>query len=347
MTNVEGFAGQEVELQSGKVVFSLGGELKLDDATQAQLRQIACRVKVGSGVWRAGAKKSELIAALEAHVAGVEFDYSISQPVAPAKSAEEQKQLEHKDFEALLRVVQAGVPAYLAGPAGSGKTTAASKVAKRLGLPFYPKSVGIQTSEVTLLGYCDANGEYVRTGLREAFEHGGVYLLDEIDAGSPAVLVVLNSLIGNRYASFPDKVVEAHPDFRIVAGANTFGTGASREYVGRQQLDASTLDRFAFLEWGYDGNIERVAAGLPAGKPEKSAYRVVAGTVGGEELEKWHTRVVSVRANVAAHKVRHVVSPRASIYGVALLKAGLAFESVEKVLLKKGLADDVWGRIAC
>jgi hypothetical protein len=32
--------------------------------------------------------------------------------------------------------------------------------------------------------------------------------------------------------------------FVCIAAANTFGTGADRQYVGRNQLDESTLDRF-------------------------------------------------------------------------------------------------------
>jgi cobaltochelatase CobS len=39
--------------------------------------------------------------------------------------------------------------------------------------------------------------------------------------------------------------------------ANTFGTGADRQYVGRNQLDESTLDRFRIgqIERDYDSEI--------------------------------------------------------------------------------------------
>jgi cobaltochelatase CobS len=53
------------------------------------------------------------------------------------------------------------------------------------------------------MGYMDAHGKLVRTLLREAYEHGGVFLLDEIDAGNPGVLTVLNALLANGQVGFP------------------------------------------------------------------------------------------------------------------------------------------------
>lgn len=50
--------------------------------------------------------------------------------------------------------------------------------------------------------------------------------------------------------------VEAHPDFRVVAAGNTIGQGASYTYVGRNQLDGASLDRFAMVNIDYDINIE-------------------------------------------------------------------------------------------
>lgn len=50
-----------------------------------------------------------------------------------------------------LRCVAARVNVWLVGPAGSGKTSAAENVARDLGLKFYSKSVGPQTSESALL----------------------------------------------------------------------------------------------------------------------------------------------------------------------------------------------------
>ena len=87
-------------------------------------------------------------------------------------------------------------------------------------------------------------------------------MLDEMDASIPEVLVILNAAIANRYFDFPAPIgyVEAHPDFRVVAAGNTFGLGADYDYVGRNQLDAASLDRFAVVRVDYDPKIEEACA---------------------------------------------------------------------------------------
>jgi cobaltochelatase CobS len=117
------------------------------------------------------------------------------------------------------------------------------------------------TQEYKITGFIDANGKYQETQFYKAFAQGGVFMLDEMDASTPEVLVILNAAIANRYFDFPVGRVEAHPDFRIVAAGNTYGTGADIEYTGRFQLDASSLDRFAIIEVSYDKDIELAIAG--------------------------------------------------------------------------------------
>lgn len=162
----------------------------------------------------------------------------------------------HENFETLMRLVSASIPVLLTGEAGAGKTHSAVQVAKSMGLEFRSMSVGLQTSKTDLLGYLDANGKYVTTSFREMYEKGGVFVMDEIDAGNSNVLIVINSALSNGFASFPDKQVERHDDFRFIATANTFGKGANTKYVGRNQLDAALLDRFAVLKLGYSDTVE-------------------------------------------------------------------------------------------
>jgi hypothetical protein len=77
------------------------------------------------------------------------------------------------------------------------------------------------------------------------------------------VLVILNAAIANRYFDFPAPIgyVEAHPNFRVVAAGNTTGHGADYEYVGRNQLDGASLDRFAIVDIDYSPTIENGLAG--------------------------------------------------------------------------------------
>jgi MoxR-like ATPase len=230
---------------------------------------------------------------------------------------------EHSAFADVLMALGAGVNLWLVGPAGSGKTTIVEHAAETLGRRFFPFSCGPQMSQHALLGYMDANGRYVRTLFREAYEHGGIFLFDEADAASPAVLTVINSALANGKCSFPDAVVDRHPEFLAVGAGNTWGSGADRQYVGRAQLDAATLDRFCFLEVDYDCDLERNAAGA----------------------DDWTAFVQKVRTAAAALKVRHVISPRASINGAKLLAVGMDRAKVENAALWKGLDADTVAKI--
>ena len=217
--------------------------------------------------------------------------------------------IQHKNFEHLVRVVHANTPVMLVGPAGTGKSHAAEQVAHAMGLDFYAMSVGAQTSKSDIIGYMDAMQNYVRTVFRNAYEHGGLFLLDEIDAGNSNVLIQLNAALANNYMSFPDGMIRRHENFRMVASANTFGLGASRQYVGRNQLDAATLDRFVVLSWDIDDNLEQ---------------NLAVGKYGAA----WLDVVRYVRSFVNDQELRVVVSPRATQRGSLLLSHGMDFNDV-------------------
>ena len=161
----------------------------------------------------------------------------------------------HEQLETILKFVAMDEPVMMTGPAGTGKNFIAKQVADALGLDFYFSNAVTQEYKIT--GYGDANGEFVKTQFFDAFTKGGLFLLDEMDASCPEALIVLNCAIANRYFDFPViGRVNAHPNFRVIANANTYGTGASMEYVGRNQLDGATLNRFAIVEVNYDKRIE-------------------------------------------------------------------------------------------
>ena len=114
---------------------------------------------------------------------------------------------------------------------------------------------------------------------------------------------------------FPDKRVQKHEKFYCIAAANTIGMGADRQYVGRNQLDAASLDRFVFLDWQYDENLEQELAGN----------------------KTWTYKVQKIRKIVNEKKIRFVVSPRASIKGAQLLAAGFSESEMEEIVLWKGM----------
>lgn len=228
---------------------------------------------------------------------------------------------QHCQFPTLLQIIATKLNVYLVGPAGSGKTYAAQKCAEALGVDFY--FTGAVASEFKLTGFIDAQGRIVSTEFRKAFESGGLFLFDEIDASYPQAVLAFNAALANDYMDFPDKRVPRHEKFYCIAAANTFGQGADRQYVGRNQLDAASLDRFVFLDWKYDENLERELAGN----------------------QNWSDYVQKVRRFVEAQKIRHVVSPRASIYGAKLLASGISRDIVDQTILWKGLDDATKNKI--
>lgn len=202
----------------------------------------------------------------------------------------------------------------LVGPAGSGKTTIAEHIAKALGLKFYMEAK-VQT-EFALLGYRDATGTYVRTNFREAYEHGGVFLFDEMDASNANALTAFNAALANGQCPFPDGLITKHKDFIAIAACNTFGKGANREYVGRTQIDAATLDRFGTIVCDYDPALEEMIS----------------------PNARWREYVQAVRAEIERQTgIRHIVSPRASICGAKSIAAGAPWQEAADMWVYKGL----------
>ena len=159
-------------------------------------------------------------------------------------SGREMNDVTHEKFEEIVVTVNANIPTLLVGPAGTGKNHLCKQVADFLGLDFY--FANAVTQEHKLTGFIDANGVYHETQFYKAFKNGGLFMFDELDASDREVLVTFNAALANGYMDFPVGRIDAHEDFRVIAAANTFGTGASMEYVGRTQLDAATLNRFLY-----------------------------------------------------------------------------------------------------
>jgi MoxR-like ATPase len=162
--------------------------------------------------------------------------------------------MRHHKFEEVKTLVSHNQPVLLTGEKGSGKTTLAMQVAEDLDLDFHSISMTRQTTLSHLLGFISVNGTYIPSQLRNVAENGGVFLLDELDAGDANVLLCLNT-IENGYISFPDGVVQLHEDFRLVATSNP--QDKHKDYTGRSKLDAATLDRFDEIDIDQDDDLEK------------------------------------------------------------------------------------------
>jgi cobaltochelatase CobS len=211
----------------------------------------------------------------------------------------------------------------LVGGAGGGKTHLASSVAEALKLQFYPMSVGLQTTKSDLLGFINAHGVYMPSPIRLAYENGGVLLLDEFDAAHAGVITILNSLLANGHCSFPDKIVEKHKAFVCLCACNTYGKGGTMEYVGRNRLDAATLDRFIVLDVGYDNSLETLLT----------------------NNDKWLKTVNTVREIVKSQGIKMIVSPRAAMDGADLLEAGFTEDEALEMCIFKGCSEDIKDKI--
>lgn len=200
----------------------------------------------------------------------------------------------------LIQSLAAGLHVWIAGPSGSGKTHGAEQAAKALGLTF--RLQGAMTMAHELTGFVDAGGRYHETPFVTSFRTGGLILLDELDAGSNEALLALNAALANGVMCLPSgEIIRAHEGFKCIGSANTFGAGATAEYVGRTRIDAAFLQRFgARLTWGYDEALERAISGN----------------------EGFARRVQKARANAKAHGIKVLITPRASQAGARLIAAG-------------------------
>lgn len=175
----------------------------------------------------------------------------------PTKSDPNKVGMQHKDFDKLLNLVSNKVPVMMTGDAGSGKTFGAKSVAKALDLDFRIFSFTNETSLGRTMGFMNANGQYVRTAVRDMYENGGVLILDEFDAANPNVAMALNNLLDGDEYTFDDGQIARHPEFRYVACTNTYGKGANKQFNARNKMDDATMDRFVYLAWEYDEVLER------------------------------------------------------------------------------------------
>ena len=209
----------------------------------------------------------------------------------------------HTQFERIVQKIAAGIPVLLCGPSGSGKTTIAEQAAKSLGLRFgfFSCTRGMdETAFQGTLGPEMVDGEvvikHIPTDFIRCAKEGGLFCIDEVDAADENVLLGLNAILSNGSFALPNNpempYVKIHKDFRIVACANTWGTGADRQYVGRSELDAAFLDRFVggmhLLD--YDESLE--------------------DSLISPEILAWGR---ALREQIRTHKIRRFVSMRAMI----------------------------------
>jgi cobaltochelatase CobS len=202
-------------------------------------------------------------------------------------------------------------------------------VADALGLEHSSISLSGGVTEAHLTGRLLPTGEggrfvYTQSPFVRRYAEGGAFLLDEMDGADPNVLLAINQATANggfdieaRAASGLDTYVKRHPNTLLMATANTYGTGAGALYVGRNQLDAATLDRWYTVQMDYDKAFEERIA------PSQVTHFV------------WRLREL-----ITQNKWRRVASTRMIQKSAAAMAAGLDWKTVKEDILSGYTADE-------
>ena len=230
----------------------------------------------------------------------------------------------HVQFKELIALIEEGHQNILmVGPAGSGKTTLAKSVANALDLQFGFISLSAGVTETHLFGrllpQSDGTWGYVPSRFVEVYENGGVFLLDEIDAADSNVMVAINAALANGVLANPvnGKVHVRHANCIILAAANTWGRGGDHQYVGRNQLDASTLDRFVLstLLVNYDRDLET------------DIVRATVSEAQGDEVLAW---IDLLRTKISDNRLRRIASTRLVVNAARAVKSGKNLSDVKR-----------------
>lgn len=208
--------------------------------------------------------------------------------------------------------VKLGRTIAIRGPAGNGKSLGARTTLEAMGFKVYSMDCTDSTTAEMLVGglypTTDSNGMTMefREGLfAKAFQDPkGAILLDEFDALDPRIGMVLQSALHRavqgkkRILSCPDHpkgILEAIGDCPVVVTMNTWGSGATREYVGRNAIDAASMDRFdTVIDTNY---ADETSILISAGYSYETATKVV-------------NLAMKLRCNIDSKNLRIVLSTR-------------------------------------
>lgn len=256
-------------------------------------------------------------------------------PATTAKAAPMQLFIHPVQAE-LEMMMELGLKPYLKGPAGSGKTHAVEAVAAKMDLDYIPMQFDGFTSPILIKGYMDAQGKFSSTPVYEWLKsEGGLLFVDEMDRGREDTLVCFNSLLANGYQMFANgEILRMGPKHFVVAAGNTAMKGSDGAYTSAKKQDASVLDRFVTVNWGYDTALELS----------------LAENIGGNNGIAWAKWVQAVRVFLArpdsgVKESGIIAGMRVIMQGATLLARVSPSKAAEYTLWNKGISEATKDRI--
>jgi cobaltochelatase CobS len=202
---------------------------------------------------------------------------------------------------------------------GTGKSTHIEQVAARLNWPCIRINLDSHISRIDLVG---KDAIVVREGMqvtefREgilpwALQHPVALVFDEYDAGRPDVMFVIQRVLeqsGKLTLLDQNRVIRAHPAFRLFSTTNTIGLGDTTGlYHGTQQINQGQMDR-----WNIVATLNYL--------PHAQETAIVMSKLGMDEKDAKQKRQVEAmvaladltRAGFIAGDISTVMSPRTVI----------------------------------
>lgn len=150
-------------------------------------------------------------------------------------------------WQDILAAVVLQKPVLLKGPTGAGKTKLAESISARFSQPMQSINCSVDLDAEALLGFktlTQRNGEsqieFVEGPVVKAMKNGHFLYIDEINMAKPETLPILHSVLDYRRMMtnpFTGEVIEAHPDFGVIAAIN-------EGYIGTAPMNEALKNRF-------------------------------------------------------------------------------------------------------
>jgi hypothetical protein len=223
----------------------------------------------------------------------------------------------------LVKYIKWGRPAIaIVGPTGNGKTTATEETLKALGVAFIAISCNDQLTPLDLVGgrtIVNGSEAWVDGPVTKAFREGKAIMLDEADTLDPRTAMCLQNVLQDagadgkaRYINTPEGRVYPAGACPVILCMNTVGSGANRQYSGRNALDLAMLDRLSFIQTGYENEVDIIA---------KRGY-------GGGIAKRVVEWAESTRQKIDASGLRVSLSPRTLLRVAQQMACGEQWEAV-------------------